>query len=226
MTIRTIKSPLKKEEIKQRKKESLKNKKIAIKQYTLYSLLLAILKKNLNLTDDLKALLEDIQNGLEKMTKFMIEDRFNTPQKKKSVRKKVKNVLNPDSVEFFGEGPKPKQKKATLQMLDIIKFFKTLENFTLKRGDLLYNVEELSLGQFTITASEVIANLQTLLLSSLTLDETNRKLLLDYLFSIITIYRHFKVKALPDTSTISGEYEGDPLDQIETTWFSQELISA
>jgi len=217
MTIRTIKSPLNKEETKLRKKESLKNKKIVQKQYTLYSSLLTILKNNLKLTDELKLLLEDIQNGLEKMTKFMIEDRFNTPQKKKPTRKKIKNNIDADVLVLFGEGPKPKSKKPSLQMLDIIKFFKTLENFIIKRGDLLYEIETLKLGQFSTVASEVIANLQTLLLSSLTLDNNSRKLLLDYLFSLIAIYRHFKVKALPDVSTISGEYEGDPLDQIEAT---------
>lgn len=115
MTIRTIKSPLSKEEIKLRKKESLKNKKVAQKQYTLYSNLLTILKNNLQITDDLKALLEDIQNGLEKMTKFMIEDRFNTPQKKKPIRKKVKKNIDADTLVLFGEGPKPKAKKPTLQ---------------------------------------------------------------------------------------------------------------
>jgi len=215
MTIRTIKSPLTKEEIKLRKKESQKNKKIVQKQYTLYSSLLTILKNNLKLTDELKLLLEDIQSGLEKMTKFMIEDRFNTPQKKKPIRKKIRSNIDADVLVLFGEGPKPKSKKPSLQMLDIIKFFKTLENFIIKRGDLLYEIESLKLGQFSTVASEVIANLQTLLLSSLTLDNNSRKLLLDYLFSLIAIYRHFKVKALPDVSTISGEYEGDPLDQIE-----------
>jgi len=215
MNIRTIKSPLTKEEIKLRKKEFLKNKKIVHKQYNLYISLLNIFKNNLNLTGEIKLLLENIQNGLEKMTKFMIEDRFNTPQKKKVVRKKQRKSINPDELEFFGLGPKPKTKKETLQLLDIIKFFKTLENFILKRSDLLYQLEELQLGQFSTVASEVIANLKTLLLSSVSLDDKNRKLLLDYVFSIVCIYRHFKVKTTPDVSTISGEYEGSPLDQLE-----------
>jgi len=225
MNIRTIKSPLTKEEIKLRKKEFLKNKKIVHKQYNLYISLLNIFKNNLNLTGEIKLLLENIQNGLEKMTKFMIEDRFDTPQKKKVVRKKQRKSINPDELEFFGLGPKPKTKKESLQLLDIIKFFKTLENFILKRSDLLYQLEELQLGQFSITASEVIANLKTLLLSSVSLDDKNRKLLLDYVFSLVCIYRHFKVKTTPDVSTISGEYEGSPLDQLECDWFSQEKLS-
>lgn len=213
MTIQTIKSPLNKEEKKLRKRESLKQRKIAFKQYHLYYSLLSIFKNNLTLPSEMMLLLENIQFGIEKMTKFMIEERYTPSKKKTKVKSKRKNI-NPDVIEFFGETI-VKSKKPNLNLLDIIKYFKTLENFILKRGDLLYQLEDLKLGQFSTIASEVIANLQTLLLSSIMLDAKSKKLLLDYVFSLIAIYRHFKVKTLPDVSTISGEYEGEPLDQIE-----------
>jgi hypothetical protein len=49
--------------------------------------------------------------------------------------------------------------------------------------------------------------------------------ILNFLFSAIVVYRLFKVKAIPDITTISADYTGDSLDLIISKFFNSENIT-
>lgn len=205
---------LNKEERKLKKKESLKRKRVSRNMYALYTLLLDIFRKKMGLDQNLMNLLDDTRNGLDTITKFMLEDRYVGGKKKVRKTKKIKRNINPDLIVLLHGEKKKKEKAPKLVFLDIIKYFKLLENFTLKRGDLLYRIEDLQLGHFQSTAFEVFDNLQRLLLSISELDNRGKKMALDYIFSTICIYRHFSVKTVPNTSTVTDEYCGENITDL------------
>lgn len=180
---------------------------------------------SMNSMGQIKILLELILNNIMIIAKFMLDERF-TPSTPKEKRKG--DNMNPDLKKFLGLIPMVKEispKKEELNLLDVIKFFKILENFMLKR-EWLSSIKDLRLGQFRIIAEAIIDNLPTLLLSVDELDGYIKELILNCLFSAITIYRQFKVKSIPDTSTISGEYTGSDLNVIIATKFNADKIRA
>lgn len=201
---------------------------IKYEHFKLYSSLISIFKSKFDKTinKDVLAKLEDFQVSVEKITKYMLQDRYVSIKKKDKKKKNLKNQINPDLLIYWADEKSAKIKKQNLDPLDVIKFFKMLENFILKRSEWLYNIEELKLGQFKNTAIEVTANLPTLLLSTLTMNAEDKKNVLDFTFSIVAIYRHFKVKTLPNSKTITNPYEGEDIMSVEERWFSQDKLSA
>jgi hypothetical protein len=169
--------------------------------------------------------LRDFKEDLELLTYHMLEARFK-PQE--STKPKA------DPLELKGKRPKqksvallayegkltPKVKQRPLSPTDIAKFFKGLEVFLLRR-QWIFIIEELELGNFFEAAKRIIDRLPKLLLVIEKLPAHIRKPVLDFLFSIIVIYRQFKLKSHPDLETITREYDGDtPISKLLSTTFS------
>jgi hypothetical protein len=176
---------------------------------------------NLGMTQTIELLML-IFNNIINIAKFMLTDRFNPSVPK--IKKEPDN-RNPDLLKFLGLLPIEKEVKTknNLDLLHIIKFFKALENFLLKRV-LILDLRDLNLGQFQESANLIVDSLTTLLYSVDKLDQDLKDIILNLLFSLICIYRHFKVNVKPDISTITAGYEGEDLEAINNSIFNVEKI--
>jgi hypothetical protein len=172
---------------------------------------------------DILLKLNNFQNELDKMTEYMLHSRF-IPSAKKikpELDEATKIIISDkDLVRYFEI-----QKKVTLPLYlpDIIKFYKLLENFMLKRR-YIELITEYKLGEFTDSCFEIYNNFSILLLNVIELSPEIRKPLLNYIFSLIRIYRQFSIKSIPNAVTIVEPYSGDPLDKIMETYFSDDTI--
>jgi hypothetical protein len=198
--------------------------------YSLYSIPLTVIKAKVktqlqSLTHGplLISEIDLIIKNLLVIAKFMLVDRFTPSQKKE---KGPVDNRHPDLKKFLGIIPMEKTivKKEELNLLDIIKFFKMLENFMLKRA-WLYSLENFSLGHLRPNCQAIVDSLPTLLLSVDELEDFMKDSILNFLFSAIVVYRLFKVKAIPDITTISADYTGDSLDLIISKFFNSENIT-
>lgn len=111
-------------------------------------------------------------------------------------------------------------------LLDIIKFFKLLENFILTKKNRKDEVVTLQLGKFKSIAHVCYDTLPKLLFGVEQSETAIEKSILTLLFSVVTIYRQFKVSAVFDSSTITSEYSGSKtLESILENEFSREKIN-
>lgn len=129
---------LTKEEKADRKKNSKASKKTKKSLFLLYELFLQTLLINTTNSKETIAALTSFHNILRPVVKFMLEERFiSAAPKKKKIRKPAK--MSADMLVFLSGEKKEDNKKEgssnELVFLDIIKFFKSLENFILKRGE-------------------------------------------------------------------------------------------
>lgn len=189
----------------------MKKQKKLFNLYPLYYDTLKIYLKQIDKikNDDLNKLLYEFLENLNKITHFMIQGRF-TPKNKNNSSISSNLKKSPAMVKYLDEGRK-KIITPAVNLLDIIKFYKMLENFTLKRQYLESSLENFEFGKFSEHSSLIYLNLPTLLLSVDKLDASSRKLYLNIIFSAISIYRLFKVKSLPNSDTITKPYSGDDL---------------
>jgi hypothetical protein len=95
-----------------------------------------------------------------------------------------------------------------INLLEIIKYFKLLENFILTRKNRVNEVNDLNLSRFKSIALECYDTLPKLLFEVEQSGSVIEKLSLTLLFSIIIVYRQFKVSAVFDSSTMTNEYSG------------------
>jgi len=148
-----------------------------LKRYELYSAFTNTLK-----VQPLIAGLKVFSTELEELTRFMLETRFiqlPTRGKKKSrIRDNEGNLLaarkplDTDLMRYLGIGKKEKHTPAN--PLDIIKFFKGLENYILsKKMNIDFN--DLNLGHFESSCRSLVDNLPILLLSIEKLDSSQKK---------------------------------------------------
>jgi hypothetical protein len=173
---------------------------------------------DLNTQDELNSFV----NNLEIMTKYMLEDRFKTVDNKVI---KSRNNMSPELNKFLG-GLQENKKTEIINLLDIIKFFKNLELFLLKREVDLITIKDKELGKYLNNCINIIDNLPKLLISIDNIDKEIKNKTLNYIFSVISIYRHFKIKTIPNSETISGKYKGQDLKIIEKDYFSYNAIES
>nr|UNG44318.1 RNA-dependent RNA polymerase [Fusarium asiaticum mitovirus 7] len=188
--------------------------------FKLYKTFIEILKINLECKTKNKIVLQRTINfteNLNKLSEYMLYSRFLPQQKKikknKSMSKDLKFVL--DIKEEINDEVNPKM---------VLKFFKLLENFLLKRK-FLDDINEINLGKFDNIRVLIINNLPKLLLDINSLDSEEKKLFLEYLFSSINIYRQFKIKADAKFDTISAPYSGKCLKSVIEEHFNSTVIN-
>lgn len=160
------------------------------------------------------------------LIKYMLEDRFK-PQMKQS---KKQYKYSKDLITFIGlskgeqeKYPSKSDDAVHLDLLHIVKFFKLLELSVLKKVS--QKLDGYMLGEFRDLCLSILHSFSTLILDIEELDERDRIEARTLLFSIIVIYRSFKVKTRPDKSTIVNEYSGESLDLLLNNQFSDYNIS-
>lgn len=201
-------------------------KKTLFKIYELYSntihFYLNIILTKYKYNSDTNEILQDFINNILKLSFFMIEGRFEKNRPKE--RKSNLNKFSPDMIRFLSKDKKIENIQKELDLLDIIKFFKVLENFLLKRK-YMKEVSDFKLGKFSETSLLIYHSLPKLLLNIDSLKSDERKEYINLIFSAISIYRHFKVKTVPNSETINGKYTGKDLDLVINNDFSPEKLN-
>jgi hypothetical protein len=162
------------------------------------------------------------------ISNFMLDDRFKPTKKQKKTRKRTahRQRISQDLAVFMGDVKKDAgpERLPDLNLADIIKLFKLLEQYILKREYIM--PENLELGKFTTTSKVLFQSLPKLLLDidSIT-DEKVKGKLLTLIFSAVVVYRQFKVKSIPDVSTVKSVYSGNKtISNLINSEFSSEQI--
>lgn len=168
--------------------------------------------------------IENLQKDLHILSEFMLVGRFKKNSKKEVKLPKITKDLNVDLIKFLGIG-REHRTEAKFNPLHVIKFYKLLENFTLRREYIDLNLDEYDLGKFESICLNIYHNLPKLLLNIDKIEHKERKIYLSYIFSVISIYRQFKVKTLPDASTIIQEYDGEDLCELFKDIFSDKKMT-
>lgn len=161
---------------------------------------------------------------LETIVSWMLKERFLPEPKgpKKQKKMESKKGINQDLLKW----KTTKEKKVKIvrpSPLLVTKTMKVFENFILKRK-WIQTVEDKGLTFLNPSFSTLVDNLPTLLESVERLDEEGRRIGINLIFSSVCIYRLFKVKTIPDSSTIVGEYDGIPLSGVLDNEFSLESV--
>nr|UTR30267.1 RNA-dependent RNA polymerase [Hymenoscyphus fraxineus mitovirus 2] len=173
-----------------------------------------------SMTDDTDTNTQDetnsFVNNLEIMTKYMTEDRFKTVNNKVM---KSRNNMSPETNKFTGR-TQENTKTEIMNTTDIMKFFKSTELFLLKRDVDLIMTKDKELGKYTNNCMNIMDNLPKTTMSIDNIDKEIKNKTLNYIFSVMSIYRHFKMKTMPNSETMSGKYEGHDLKIIERDYFS------
>jgi hypothetical protein len=175
-------------------------------------------------SDKLSFLRKTLFDDLDQIIEWMLVTRF-LPSKRRP-----KGILN-ISADFrrllIKTGVmKTPQKFIAPKPLDVIKYFKLLENLMLTGKDRRDEILLLQLGQFIEKALHGYDTLPKLLLEvEQCHDIPTRRKILTEVFSLICIYRQFKVSAIHDSSTITNSYDGErSLESLLKNEFSDESI--
>jgi hypothetical protein len=206
---------------------SLRNKKFTA--FSVYTKITEAYYSSLQVNDELKQMVGTFKEPLEVLTKFFLQDRFiNAPKRKSADKLALKRPIskeNVKSVDFmFMTGELPvKLKSKPLDHRHLLIFYKVLEVFILKRV-WIERVEELDLGQFGELAQTVIRILPKLLLVAENATEEVRREILQFVFSIVSIYRQFKLNTKPTVESITGAYTGLPFKKLLSTEFTDKRI--
>lgn len=181
-------------------------------------------------TKEFWGLLSIFKTEIEVLTKFMLEDRFiSNPSKPAKDKLKLKDPNQPsayhsvDYLAFTGQ-LSIQQKKRPLLHRDIHLWFKALEIFILTRTWSI-TIELTELGHLEKHITKIVSTLPTLLLVVGHEGKHVRKDVFAFLFSVISIYRQFKMTSRPDTQTITERYGGDDISNFLTNEFSDEKIN-
>lgn len=172
----------------------------------------------------------EFRTNIEVLTEYMLRSRYiQSSPKLKTLRKRdsegnpITEPVDTELVRYDGFTEK-KPKLIHPDPLHIVKFFKGLETLLLS-GQNNIKFEELSLGSFADLCKSIADSLTKLLLSVRVLEDTDRKWAYTKLFSLIVIYRQFKVKSRPDTSTLTNPYNGDP-DSLVDSMFTEDSMKS
>nr|QXN75367.1 MAG: RNA-dependent RNA polymerase [Grapevine-associated mitovirus 14] len=149
---------------------------------------------------------------LNLLTSYMLKDRFEPSKRKIKIQRAKIDSIPTDLLRYIGI--KAKTKVEAIIPLDMIKFFKALEN-TFIDGKINILIEDLTLGKFKSDSLFLIHSLTKLLLSVKQLKDEELKWTLSYIFSSIVIYRQFNVKSIPNVSSLIDPYNGIPYDQLD-----------
>jgi hypothetical protein len=162
----------------------------------------------------------EFASDLSIIAEYMLFSRFQPATK----TPKNKALLNKSSdlISFLNLKKHDTKQKSPVP-LDIIAFFKLLENFIMKRA-YKSSIDDLEMGGFKETAVRIVDNLPKLLLDIDSSANVSKKRYLEVIFSAIIVYRQFKVKTVPNLSTITSEYTGDSIAEFLINEFSQDEI--
>jgi len=145
-------------------------------------------------------------NHISIIIEYMLHSRFQPSVKKLKSNRNISGDLRQLLIK---QGKiVEKHTEEQINLLDIIKYFKLLENFILTKKNRRNDVNELNLSRFKTIALDCYDTLPKLLFEVKLSGSVIEKLSLTLLFSIITVYRQFKVSAVFDSSTITNEYSG------------------
>lgn len=201
----------------------MKNKNLKI-HYSLYNDLINFYLSDID-TDLDSGIYKDLQSvllDLDIIVKYMLNDRYITIKKKKTSNKKSLTISS-DLNEFINFDAEKSKGGMTPNVNDVLKLFKTLENFILTRN-FICNNENLELGHLQSLSIKLFNSLPKLLLDIEGLEVNLRRKCLNLLFSSIIIYRHFKIKSHPKVDTITDPYKGEDIKKIINDLFSNERI--
>ncbi|AGT55877.1 RNA-dependent RNA polymerase [Ophiostoma mitovirus 7] len=164
---------------------------------------------------------------LNYLTIYMLEDRFKkTEGKKKSSDNNIN--LSADLSKFLNVDKSSKadnKKQLEINLNDVIKFYKSLEQIVIN-PNFSSDIEDFSLGKFKNNAEVLHANLPILLLDIRKIENREEKeLLQNILWSIISIYRQFKVKTKANLNTITDGYSGLDFYSLTAIDYSQAEIT-
>lgn len=174
---------------------------------------------------------DEFRKQLEVLTEYMLRGRYTQGAPKERVPRKRDSEGNPiiepidtDLLRYDGIREKPVHRLVHPNPLHVVKYYKGLETLLLS-GISTIRFEELSLGSFADLSKSIADSLTKLLLSVRNLEDTDRKWAYTKLFSLIVIYRQFKVKSKPDTSTLTNPYNGDS-ELIVDTVFTESAMKS
>lgn len=171
------------------------------------------------------ALLLKFWSDILPLVEYMLFGRFQNPLPTKTKSTKVVKPMSPELRYILADGVVPEVPQL-VNVLDMIKFFKMLENYILSRVWML-DIKELELGKYSEQCANVMNSLSILLKSVHSLELSHRARYLNIIFSIISIYRLFKCKTTADLSTVISEYTGTAdLKDVATRYFSGPMLVA
>jgi hypothetical protein len=218
---------------KQYIKEHMNKNKVKknFNNFEIYKLAISALLNNLTDSKS-KDLLVEFINKLEILTEYMLVGKSLKAKPKKVVKvAKGNEKLSTEMKLYLGIIPltnldrkDPKISVKNLNLNDVVKFYKTLEQFMLRKV-YINKVEELNLGKFIDTSIVISDSLPKLMISIDEMAQVEKQKYLNCLFSSIRIYRLFKTKVEPDSITITKPYSGTNLDLIISESFSYDKIS-
>lgn len=188
----------------------------------------ALTEVSASIPNEIKHELSEFLSTLHPIVAYMLDDRFKPVKVKKKRKTSVKRQpLSRDMAIFLhGDEGIKKGRIPLTSPLDIVKLFKILENFILSRK-FMADVEDLSLGQFKDQSVVLVNSLPKLLLGvdSMT-DLKTKERLLSLIFSSVIIYRQFRVKSSPDTTTVTAIYSGQKtISNLLANEYSQNRVS-
>jgi hypothetical protein len=199
--------------------------------FSLYQLLIKqVIKDALHNSDSkekenqIRELLENWLINIDKITYYMLHERFiQAPSKKKEQLN-----ITPDMRRYLIMTNKisVKEKQNTPLLLDVVKYYKLLENYILTRNNRIDEVKDLQLGSFQCIAVTAYDSLPKLLLDVRRLcPELYYGKILTIIFSAICVYRQFQVNPQHSSLTITSEYTGKKsIEQLLRDEFSNNEI--
>lgn len=185
--------------------------KIKFTKFKLYDLLVKnyldqIISNNSDINNDTIILLKSYIDKLNDIIYYMLDERF-IPSKKKI--KNSKAISGDLRQLLIKQGKiKPTDKIEYPVLIDVIKYFKLIENYILTRKDRSTELSTLRMGKFSAISNDCYDMLPKLLLAVEQSSCSNRKHILALMFSVACVYRQFSVTAVFDSSTITNEYSG------------------
>lgn len=180
-----------------------------------------------NISDKVRSSLIPLFSALDPITYYMIEGRFITGTKK--IKKESSGLTNSPELNKMLTMMKivkgAKKKGTPLNLLDVIKAYKILEQQLYHRGERTSNFNDLQLGHYDDCLVKASDSITTLFICIQSMTNAEKRATLSLAHSCICIYRQFNVKARPDAKTITDPYNGTlPLEEVILTYFTDKKI--
>jgi len=179
-------------------------------RYDIFERLLILFKDRIDLTNhnSVSILLDNFLFDILSISKYMLNDRYIHNKKEQKILSE--KIDNPDLKKLLirlGTISTPK-KIPSVSPSDIIIIFKSFEQY-LYHGKKTSDILNLNLGRYNTNYLNILNILPKLILEVEKIQDNQiRSSIYSIIHSSICIYRQFSVKAVPDVSTITKDYNG------------------
>jgi hypothetical protein len=180
------------------------------------------------LDDNNKNLISTFLSNLDPLTYYMLEGRFIKSTKKiKSQAKDLPSSPVLDKLFEQLEYTKATKKKGqTINLLDVIKGYKILEQQLYHNGNAdVDSIDELDIGDYKNCLVKASDSITTLFICIRNTPGVQARAMLSIMHTGVCIYRQFSVKAKTNSSTITGRYSGSmSIEEAVSIYFTDENI--